>query len=83
MMLARPSALLRIQEAAAAGAAVSRFSSTDKKVVKTTNFALFTLVLRWESASRRSRSTDTTPRSPMPSRSSRYNFAFVCFPLSV
>ncbi|KAF8362716.1 sdhb-1, partial [Pristionchus pacificus] len=34
MMLARPSALLRIQEAAAAGAAVSRFSSTDKKVGK-------------------------------------------------
>ncbi|GMS84220.1 hypothetical protein PENTCL1PPCAC_6395, partial [Pristionchus entomophagus] len=34
MMLARPSALLRIQEAAAAGAAVSRFASTDKKVGK-------------------------------------------------
>lgn len=32
MMLARPSALLRIQEAAAAGAAVSRFASTDNKV---------------------------------------------------
>ncbi|GMR36443.1 hypothetical protein PMAYCL1PPCAC_33362, partial [Pristionchus mayeri] len=34
MMLARPSALLRIQEAATAGAAVSRFASTDKKVGK-------------------------------------------------
>lgn len=33
-MLARPSALLRIQEAAAAGAAVSRYASTDKKVGK-------------------------------------------------